>query len=95
MLGTFLLGVAAGWGAPYAEPKIRDALANMLPDDVPKEPVELRMVTFAICLTGAAILAAAFAGGQALPLAVGALLGVIGPRLVDKWKASKAPDYDS
>ena len=95
MLGTFILGIAAGWGAPFAEPKVKAALENVLLNDVPVEPMEMRLFAFAVCLVGAAILSMIFAEPHAAPLAIGAAVGVFGPRLVDKWKASRNPDYDS
>ncbi len=95
MFGTFILGIAAGWGAPYAEARIKAALENILLDDVPIDAAEMRALSFAVCLVGAAILAMIFATPHAAPLAIGAALGVFGPRLIDKWKSSKAPDYDS
>ena len=95
MFGTFLLGIAAGWGAPYAEPKVKAALENVLLDDVPVEPMEMRLFAFAVCLLGAALLSMIFATPHAAPLALGAAVGIFGPKAIDKWKASKAPDYDS
>ncbi|MEM9969832.1 MAG: hypothetical protein AAF762_01855 [Pseudomonadota bacterium] len=95
MLGTFILGIIAGWGAPHAEPKIREFLAGVLLDDVPVEPKEMALLSFAVCLLAAALVAAVLFSAYALPLAAGAALGVFGPRLWDKWQARKVPDYDS
>ena len=95
MLGRLILGIAAGWGAPYAEPKVKDALESVLLDDVPIEPTEMRMFTFAVCLVGAAIASMIFADPHAAPLAIGAAVGIFGPRLINKWKTSRNPDYDS
>ncbi len=95
MLGTFILGIAAGWITPYAEPNVKSALENILFDGVPVEPVETRLFTFATCLLGAALLSMVFAEPHAGSLAFGAALGVFAPRLIDKWKASRNPDYDS
>ena len=61
MLGTLILGIAAGWGTPYAEPKVKAALENVLLDDVPVEPMEMRLFSFAVCLLGAALLSMIFA----------------------------------
>ncbi|MBT8459278.1 MAG: hypothetical protein HKP37_06490 [Boseongicola sp.] len=95
MLGTLILGIAAGALAPYAEPKVKTAVENILLDDVPATPIEMRLFSFAICLVGAAILSMAFGEPHAAPLAIGAALGIFGPRLQAKWKASRNPDYDS
>lgn len=95
MFGTFILGAAAGWGAPYAEPRIKAALEGVLLDDAPVAPKEMTALSFAICLLGAAIVSMIFSTPHAAPLALGAVVGVFGPRLVDKWRAAKTPDYDS
>ncbi|MBT8413122.1 MAG: hypothetical protein KJO30_02230 [Boseongicola sp.] len=95
MLGTLILGIAAGALAPHAEPKVKIALENILLDDVPAEPIEMRLFAFAVCLVLAAILSMIFAEPHAAPLAVGAAIGIFGPRLMAKWNASKNPDYDS
>ncbi len=95
MLGTLILGIAAGWCTPFAEPRIKAALENVLLADVPINATEMRLLSFAVCLVGAAVLAMIFAHPHAAPLAIGGVLGVLGPKLVDKWKASKTPDYDS
>lgn len=95
MLVTFILGLAAGWGAPYAEPRIKAALDGVLLDDVPVEPKEMALLSFAICLLGAAVLSMILGDPHAAPLALGACAGVFGPRLIEKWKAAKTPDYDS
>ena len=95
MLGTFILGVVAGAGAPYAEPKIKEFLDGVLLSDAPIQPGEMKLFSLAVCLVGAAILSMIFGDPHAVPLAIGAAVGVFGPRLIDKYKASKAPDYDS
>ena len=95
MFGTFILGIAAGWGAPYAEPRIKQAIGKAFPDEAPVEPREMALVSFAICLLAAAILAMLISSSHALPLALGAAVGGVGPRLVGKWRASRTPDYDS
>jgi hypothetical protein len=95
MLGTLILGVAAGALTPHAEPKVKMALESILLDDVPAEPIEMRLFAFAVCLVGAAILSMIFAEPHAAPLAIGAAIGIFWPRLLAKWNASKNPDYDS
>jgi hypothetical protein len=93
MLADLILGIAAGAGAPYAEPKIKDALESVLLSDAPLTGVELRMVSFAICLVGAAIIGFAVGESEAFPLALGGLIGVFGPRIIDKFQNRKTPDY--
>ena len=95
MLGTFILGIIAGWGAPLAEPKIKEFLDGVLLDEVPVAPKEMALLSFALCMLAAALVSAALFSAYAVPLTLGAALGVFGPRLRDKWQARKAPDYDS
>lgn len=95
MLATFILGILAGAGAPYAEPKIKEFLESVLLSESPIQPGEMKLFSFATCLFGAAILSMIFGEAHAVPLALGAVAGVFGPRLIDKYKASRAPDYDS
>ena len=93
MLATLILGIAAGAGAPYAEPNIKKALESILLADAPMTEMELRMFSFALCLVGAAVLAWIFGNGSALALAIGAALGVFGPRIIERLKKRNAPDY--
>ena len=93
MLATVILGIAAGAGAPYAEPHVKGALEGMILSEAPMSAMELRMFTFAICLVAAAILAYVFGNGSAFALAVGAAIGVFGPRIIQRLQNRKAPDY--
>ena len=93
MLATVILGIAAGAGAPYAEPHVKKALEGALLSDAPISSVELRTLSFAVCLVGAAFLAWIFGNGSAFALSVGALLGVFGPRIIDRVQKRRAPDY--
>lgn len=95
MLVTFILGLAAGWVAPYAEPRIKAVLDGVLLDDTPVEPKEMALLSFAVCLLGAAVLSMILGTPHAAPLALGAVAGVFGPRLIDKWRSGRTPDYDS
>lgn len=95
MFATFILGILAGVGSPYAEPKIKDFLDGVLLSDTPIAPGELKLFSLAVCLVGASILSMLFGAAHAVPLALGAAGGVFGPRLIDKYRASRAPDYDS
>lgn len=93
MLADLILGIAAGAGAPYAEPRIRKALEGVLLADAPLTAMELRLAAFALCLTGAAALAHVFGEGEALALALGGLIGVFAPRILDRLQTRKTPDY--
>jgi uncharacterized membrane protein YeaQ/YmgE (transglycosylase-associated protein family) len=95
MFGTFILGLAAGWVAPYAEPRIKAALDGVLLDDTPIAPKEMALLSFAVCLLGAAVLSMLVAEPHAAPLALGAVAGVFGPKLIEKWRTGKRPDYDN
>ncbi len=94
MLGTVILGILAGVGAPYAEPHVKKALENVLLSDVPITPMEMRMFAFSVCLIGAAVLAYLFGEDSALALVVGAAIGVFGPRAIERFKASRDGDGD-
>ena len=93
MFWTFILGIVAGWGAPMAEDHLRGPLQQALSGET--SPVELRAVSLVVCLLVAAILAWIIGSHAALPLVLGALVGVLGPRLYDRFRAMRAPDYDS
>jgi hypothetical protein len=93
MLADLILGIAAGAGAPYAEPRIKQALEGVLLADAPMSAMELRLVSFALCLVAAAVLALIFGEGEALPLALGSVVGVFGPRILDRIQKRKTPDY--
>jgi len=94
MIWTFILGVVAGWAAPAAEDRLRPLVAEHLPGG-PIEAAEMRAISLAACLVLAAIVAALTGWAHALPLALGAALGVLGPRLQDKVRGMRVPDYDS
>lgn len=94
MLGTFILGIVAGWAAPMAEDALRPLLEKHLySTTVPAG--DLRAAALALCLLVAAIVAMILSSAHALPLAVGGLLGVLGPRLLDKARSMRTPDYDN
>lgn len=93
MLITVILGIAAGAGAPYAEAHVKDALESVLLSDAPLTAMELRLFTFAALLVGASVLAWLFGNGSGFALAIGAALGVFGPRIIDRVQARRAPDY--
>ena len=93
MLVTLILGIAAGAGAPYVEPHVKDFLEGLLLSDGGMSEVELRMFSFTLLLVAAAILAWAFGNGSGFALAVGGALGVFGPRIIDRIQKRRAPDY--
>ncbi len=95
MLATLILGIAAGAATPYAEPRMKEAIESMLLDDAPLTEMELRLFTFAMLVVVAAVLSMIFGNPHAVPLALGAAVGIFGPRLIDAWNARKRPDYDS
>ena len=72
MLATLILAAAAGWLAPKAEETVKGAIESVLLAEAPITPVELRLMSFAVCLVGAAILSMIFGEPHALALAVGA-----------------------
>ena len=92
MLGTLILGILAGVGAPYAEPHVKKALENVLLSDVPVTPMEMRMFSFSVCLIAAAILAWIFGDDSALALVVGAALGVFGPRAIERYQKGRGDE---
>lgn len=93
MLVTLILGMAAGFGAPYAEPHVKSAVESILLADAPMSAEELRLLSFATCLVGAALLAWILGDGSALALAIGAALGAFGPRIIARLQKRQAPDY--
>lgn len=94
MFWTFILGIIAGWVAPYAEDRLRPVVDENLPGR-PASAGEMRGISLALCLLAAAILAALTGSAHALPLALGAVLGVLGPRIWEKVRGQRVPDYDS
>ncbi len=95
MFWTFILGIIAGWVAPFAEDRLRQPLETYLSDGKPLAAADLRAISLIICLLIAVIVAARRTRAHALPLILGAAIGVVGPRLLEKFRAMRAPDYDS
>ena len=94
MIWTFILGAIAGWTAAGAEDRLRPLIEQNLPGPAPG-PAEMRAISLALCLLAAALVAAFSGGGGAVALALGGVLGVLGPRLHARYRAMRAPDYDS
>lgn len=95
MLVTFIFGVAAGWLSPRAEERIRLTLNDLLPDGMILEAAEMPRLSLALCLVLASIFGAILGTGNAILLALGAVVGVAAPRALELWRSAKAPDYDS
>jgi hypothetical protein len=94
MIWTFILGVIAGWAAAGAEDRLRPLIEQNLPGPAPG-PAEMRAMSLALCLLAAALVAALSDTGGAVALALGGVIGVLGPRLQARYRAKRAPDYDS
>lgn len=96
MIVTFVLGVLAGWFAKLAEPQVRGVAESATRGAGPLEPMELRLFAFAAMMLGAALVAWLLVDEpNPVWLALGACLGVLGPRLKRRWDARKVPDYDN
>lgn len=96
MIVSFLLGLVAGWGAGFAEDQTRGLFAKAFAVQPSSfQPVELRAMTLILCLLLAAILAWIISSPSAVALMVGAAVGVALPRLQERLKAARTPDYDS
>ncbi|NNE89185.1 MAG: hypothetical protein HKN27_14005 [Silicimonas sp.] len=94
MFASFILGALAAWGAPQIEPQLKSQLARLLPDDdIPA--LEMRTITLAMALFVAACLASLLGSTSAVALTFGGLVGVLGPRGYQRYRMSKAPDYDA
>ena len=93
MILTFILGILAGWGAPMAEPHLRGPLQQALSSEL--SPLELRAASIVICVFAASVLALLVASASAVPLTLGAVVGVLAGRMLERFRAMRAPDYDS
>ncbi|MYF88727.1 MAG: hypothetical protein F4186_04805 [Boseongicola sp. SB0676_bin_33] len=93
---AFVLGMVAGWGASHSEIHARRLLSwslSIAEDSI--KAVELRAAALAGCVLLAAVASWLVSEDHAVPLAVGVLAGVLLPRLQDRVRAARAPDYDS
>ncbi len=78
MFLSFLLGLAAGYVAPIAEPHVKKAVEDVFDVDIAVEHSQYDMLTL-LLLLGLVALVLGFLGTVwALPLLVGAFLGVFG-----------------
>ena len=96
MLVAFFLGLAAGWGATHAEDHAKWllSLTFSINGDLIKA-VELRAIALAGCVMLAAVASWLVSEDHAVPLAIGVLVGVLLPRLQERFRAARTPDYDS
>ncbi len=94
MIWTFILGVIASWAAPALEERLQPLASKYVPGKA-LTPIESRTLALAMALLIAALVATFTGSGHVLPLTLGALIGVLGPRLYDKFRDMRAPDYDS
>ena len=79
MLITFLLGIAAGYVTPMAEPHVRRALEGVVLAKIDIARSEFDMLTLVLLLLAAALVTG---GGSSLALLAGALLGLVGKRIL-------------
>jgi len=86
VLATVILGVLAGALAERAEPHVRRTARNIMMAEAPATAVEWRLLSFAVCLVCAALLALFLGDGGALALSVGAVIGVFAPRVVARLR---------
>lgn len=93
MLVAFILGIAAGWAALSVEPRVAGMTREHLGETL--LPEEVRALSYGVLLVAAALLLALLGEGHPLSLALGGVLGLMGPRLRRRWEARKAPDYDA
>ncbi len=95
MLVALVLGLAAGWGASRSEVHAGRLLSLVLSvEEASITAVELRAAALAGCVLLAAVASWLVSEDHAVPLAAGALAGVLLPRLQDRVRAARTPDYD-
>ena len=87
MFGTLILGLLAGLVAPFAEPHVKRALESAAMAETPLSEAELRTFSLALCLVIAAVLAWLIADRGAVALTVGAVIGVFGPRVIERFQS--------
>ncbi|MDA8585696.1 hypothetical protein N9L47_05405 [Rhodobacteraceae bacterium] len=96
MLMTLIFGIAAGWGAGFADDDVQRLMVKVLKADAQTiNPIEIRSISLAAVVLLAALLSWIIASPNAVTLALGVFLGVLLPRLRDMVKAARAPDYDA
>lgn len=94
MIVTFILGALAGWFAKLAEPRVKEGLSRVDGASAPGV-VEVPLLALASSILAAAIVASLLMDEPSpVALALGACIGVLGPRIRRRWDARKIPDYD-
>lgn len=93
MLGSLVLGLLAGFAAPHVEPRLNDLLEGTFAADPPLGATERAVLSFAICLLGAALLASILGEASAVVLALGAVGGGLAPRIQRMVRKRREPDY--
>lgn len=83
MFLSFVLGVVAGYFVPAAEPYVKKAVEDVFDIAVPVERSEFDMLTLLILMASAALVQAIIGQVWALPLIIGAFLGLFGKRFYD------------
>ncbi|WP_146636238.1 hypothetical protein [Nioella nitratireducens] len=81
MFLSFILGLLAGALESAAEPHVKKAVEDVFDLRLPVERSEYDMLTLIVLLLAAAMLAALLSQALALPLLIGAFLGLFGKRL--------------
>jgi Na+/H+-dicarboxylate symporter len=79
MFFAFLFGAAAGVATPYAEPHLRKAMENVALKKLDLAEREMDLLTLVLLLLVAAALSGA---GNSLALMLGALVGLLGKRII-------------
>ena len=95
MIITFLLGFAAGALAPIGEDRLMELLKGISFFEPAPDEAELRTLALVLALIIAAILSNSLGNGSPVVLAIGAFVGVVMPRIMERVQKKKAPDYDT
>ncbi|MAQ85493.1 MAG: hypothetical protein CMH12_19900 [Maritimibacter sp.] len=90
MIITFILGMLALAFVDKAEPHVKRGLENVFMAEIRLSRGQLRLATVLATLLGAAIVAELLADGDAIPLLLGACVGLVLPKLTGRsWPGPK------
>ncbi|MDF0595231.1 hypothetical protein [Psychromarinibacter halotolerans] len=90
MIITFILGMLALAFVDKAEPHVKRGLENVFMAEIRLSRGQLRLATVLATLLGAAIVAELLADGEAIPLLLGACVGLVLPKLTGRsWPGPK------
>ena len=90
MIITFILGMLALAFVDKAEPYVKRCLENVFMAEIRLSRGQLRLATVLATLLGAAIVAELLADGDAIPLLLGACVGLVLPKLTGRsWPGPK------